>query len=600
MPRWLGRLLLAGCCLGALVVPALGGAAPSVLTVPLVPGVESVSLDRQPQLLVPRGTVSLGQMAAGRFDRRLEPQDAAVVALSSDNELWIPLRLHNSARRAAVWQLQVAQPAIDEVTLFEPRGASWIEWSAGDRIARSAWPRTGRYPSFDLQFEPGETRAMFLRVRSAIASPVPARLLDQVAADAADQRANIAFGFVLGALALLVAACLVQAAIYRDIAYFLYGSYALLLGLAYAAISGFAGQLLWGDYPAWNDAAKGVLPVAAAGVSIWLVRALCRVGTRGRALANVSAVFGALVIGVAVLFGVAQTVVPALMAVAMFTAAATVLFIALSTWQRGDAMGGWVFVAHVPLIAVTVLVVLRMFGTAPLEFDSSALTSASIGAILPLLLAALHLRSKELLAVQVRAREFRSIDALTGLLTPPLFSDRVNAAVRRYERSRHNAVVMYIRVANYARIRELHGSAVAEQSMTRAAMKVQRLMPDADCIGRVSESTMGLIFETITARAALTQRAARLVAHGLMPLQEGPPLVTLKLLVVGNVLSENLMEATALQAALENALASMSSRTRRPIRFLEPGASALAPAEGETDADEEAEPDTQPASAAST
>ncbi|MEO5669612.1 MAG: GGDEF domain-containing protein, partial [Ramlibacter sp.] len=260
---------------------------------------------------------------------------------------------------------------------------------------------------------------------------------------------------------------------------------------------------------------------------------------------------------------------------------------------RGDAMGGWVLAAHAPLIGVTVLVVLRMFGIAPFHFDSGVLTSAAIGAILPLLLAALHIRSKELLAVQVRAREFKSIDALTGLLTPPLFSGRVHAAVRRYNRSRHNAVVMYVRVANYARIREVHGGAVAEQSMTRAAMKLQRLMPDADCIGRVSESTMGLIIETITARPALAQRASRLVAHGLMPLQDTGPPVTLKLLVVGNVLSDNPLEALALEVALEAALNSMSARTRRPIRFLEPGVDAQA--QPEADPDEEVDADTQPA-----
>ncbi|MEO7391345.1 MAG: 7TM diverse intracellular signaling domain-containing protein [Ramlibacter sp.] len=594
LPRWLGMLLLAGFWLPGPALPAnVPSASASASTITLTPGSEAVSLDHLPRLLGPRGSATLPQLAAGRLDRRMEPPEGAVTALSGDSELWIPIRLHNRSQQPAAWQLQVAQPSIDEVTLFEARADRWIESTAGDRVARSAWPRAGRFPAFDLRLEPGETRAMFLRVRSAIPTPVPVRLLDPVVADALDQQADISFGFVLGSLALLVGACLVQVAVYRDVAYFLYGSYALLLGLAFASISGFAGRLLWGDYPAWGDASKAVFPLAAAGVSVWLVRALCRVSTRERALARVSAVLGTLVLGLALAFALMRSYTPWLMALGMFTAATTVLVIALVTWKRGDAMGGWVFAAHVPLIAVTVMVVLRMFGIAPFEFDPAVLTSGAIGAILPLLLAALHLRSKELLAVQVRAREFRSIDALTGLLTPPLFSDRVHAAVRRYNRSRHNAVVMYIRVANYALIREVHGGAVVERSMTRAAMKLQRLMPDADCIGRVSESTMGLIFETITAREALTQRAARLFAHGLMPLEESGPAVTLRFLVVGGVLSENPLEAPALEAALEKALASMTVRTRRPIRFLEQGAGALGPVEGEPE--EEGEADTQPA-----
>ncbi|MDB5874714.1 MAG: hypothetical protein JWQ07_4156, partial [Ramlibacter sp.] len=342
---------------------------------------------------------------------------------------------------------------------------------------------------------------------------------------------------------------------------------------------GLAGQHLWGDSPDWGTASKAAFPLAAGGVSVWLVRALCRVRTRARLLSHASAVLGGLVIGIGVLLATQRGSVPWLMAAGLLTSAGTVLVIALWTWRRGDAMGGWVLAAHAPLIGVTLLVLLRMFGVAPFEFDSSVLLSASIAAILPLLLAALHLRSKEVLAVQVRARAMRSIDPLTGLLSARSFTERVRAAVRRYFRSRYNAVVLYVRVANYPRIREMHGSAVAEQSMTRAAIKLQRLMPDADCIGRVSESTMGLIFETITTREPLTERASRVVAHGLMPLPGLKPEVTLNLQVVGNILAENPMEATAMQAALDNALNTMSARTRRPIRFLEPDSGETAPAQ---------------------
>ncbi|MEO5670359.1 MAG: 7TM-DISM domain-containing protein, partial [Ramlibacter sp.] len=334
--RWLGMLLVAASCLGG-ALPAASAAVAAVQVTPLMPGVDTVPLPRQAQLLVPRSSVTIVQMAAGRLDGQLEAPDAAVFPLSGDNELWIPIRLQNQSRQTAAWQLQVAQPSIDEVTLFDARGQRWTESAAGDRIERSSWPRPGRFPCFDLQFEPGETRTLFLRVRSAIPSPVPLRVMTQSAADAADQEADIAFGFVLGALALLVGACLVQAAVYRDIAYFLYGSYALLLGIAFAALSGFAGPLLWGDYPEWNDTAKSVFPLAAAGVSVWLVRALCRVGTRAKTLSAVSAVLGTLVIGIAIVFAILRTFNPAVMALGMLTAATTVLVIALSTWKRGDA-----------------------------------------------------------------------------------------------------------------------------------------------------------------------------------------------------------------------------------------------------------------------
>ncbi|MBG9388612.1 sensor domain-containing diguanylate cyclase [Caenimonas aquaedulcis] len=583
-------LLLIAACLCAAAQAASHGAAPSVPAIHLAPGAGPYSLSALPQVLAPRGALTFADAAAGRLGGHPEQPDGVTVPLSEKDELWIPLRLHNASDQPATWQFQVPQPSIDEVTLYESRNRRWSESSAGDRVLQSQWPRHGRYARFEMRFEPRETRQFVVRVRNAVPAPVPTRLVTDAAGEEAEQRAGIGFGLVLGMLALLVAACLVQGVVYRDSAYLLYGAYALLLGFAFSAISGLTTQYLWGDAIEWADVSKAVFPVAAAGVSVWLVRALCRVRTRGMTLSNGSAVIGGGVIAVAVAFAVLGVVLPPVMAVAMGAAALTVLAMALWTWRRGDPVGLWVFIAHAPLIGLTLLVMLRMFGIAPFEFDSSVATSLAIGAILPLLLYALHQRSREFLAVQERAREMPSIDPLTGLLAPRMFADRVRAAVRRWQRSRHNAAVLYIRVTNYPRIRETHGSAAAEQTMIRAAIRLQGLMPDADCIGRVSENTIGLIVETVTMRAALMERASRLVAHGLMPLKDLVPEIILNLHVVGNVLSENPLEAPALQQALENDLASMSARTRRPIRFLEAGVSRAAEAEAD---DQELEAPTQ-------
>ena len=582
-------LLISGPWLGV----AVAVAQPAPVT--LAPGEATYVLDRQHQALVPRGSVTIADAAANRLDRQLAEPDGSSRALSDTNELWVPLRLRNPSGQPAVWVLQLPQSSLDEVTLFDRRGNAWAEQSAGDRVAQSAWPRPGRFASFSLQLEAGETRRLFLRVRNGTATPVPVWVSTDAAASAHEQRVSAALGVVLGGLALLVGACMVQAAVYRDTSYFLYGLYTLLLGLSFASISGLAAQHVWGDLPEWGNTARAVFPVAASGFSVLLVRALCRLRTRARVMARVSAAIGVAVVGVAVVLGILATVVPLAMAVAMFSAAGTVLYVATWTWRRGDPMGGWVLAAHAPIIAVTVLVVLRMFGVAPFEFDSSIATSIAIGAILPLLLVAVHRRSREVLAVQVRAREMRAIDPLTGLLSPRLFGDRVRSATRRYALSEHDCAVLYIRLANYQRIRETHGSAQAEQSMTRAAVTLQRLMPDADSIGRVSESTMGLIFETITERGALLERVSRLVAYGLMPIKGLKPEISMNLLVVGNILSDNPMEAEPMQAALASALDAVSPRTRRPIRFLEPGSSAPAPAEESLVSEEDEHPTIQAA-----
>jgi GGDEF domain-containing protein len=567
-------LMAAGWLNGA--VMAAPGSAPGAPAPLVIGGPDPVSLDGQPQVLAPRGSITIQQAAAGRLDGQMAPARQRIAALAPANELWIRFSVRNPSDRLLFWHLEFMLPSIDEVTLFEQRAGNWIETSAGDHIALAQWPSPSRFPQFALRFDPGEGRHFFIRVRNGFAAPLPLRLIESGAAAAAEQRSTLGFGLVLGTLGLLVMACLLQAAVYRDTAYFLYGTYALLLGLTFASLSGLAGLYLWGNDPQWSDASKSVFAVAAAGVSVWLIHSLCSVGTRARMLSRISLGIGALTIGMAILLAVLRDATVWLAVISVIAAVLNVMVIAVVTWRRQDAMGGWVIAAHAPMIAATVLISLRMYGLAPFDFDTNVVLSAAIGLILPLLLVAVSRRSKEILAVQIRARELASSDPLTGLLTPHLFRDRVRAAIGRYGRSRHNAIVLYVRLVNYAQVREFHGSAIAEQSVIRSAMKLQRLMPDADCMGRVGEATMGLIYESVTARAALMERASRLVAHGLMPLEGLKPEVILNFHIVCADLAENQLDAPQLQATMESALASMSPRTRRPIRFLKPGAVRLA------------------------
>ncbi|HUR90329.1 MAG TPA: 7TM diverse intracellular signaling domain-containing protein [Ramlibacter sp.] len=572
------RFLAKGCVLAALVSALAAATQPA----PLAP-VGSDPLDVAYSLaLVERGSVTVEQVAGGGLDSKLQPQTASrLVPFVPGNEMWVPLTIRNPANTPVSWSLLVRQTSLDEVALFEQHGPQWQSRVAGDRVPQSQWSRPGRFARFDFDLDAGATRTLYLRVRNDVAAAVPLQLASRRGADTSAARADFGLAFALGALGIVVLASLFQASIYRDRTYFIYSAYALLLGLALASISGVSDELLWSEEPLWADTAKTALPLAAAGVSVWLVQALCRVRTRSVGLARWSTVSGAVVLMVAVGVAAAGAAAVPVVAGAMALSAATVVTVSLWAWRRGDRMGLWVLAAHLPLMATTALIVLRMAGVETIPFRSNVLVAVSMGFILVLMLVALIRRSRELLSLQARDRVLDTIDPLTGLPAAPIFRDRMRAAVHRWVRSRHDAVIVYVRLANYDRIKEAHGAAVAEQSVIRAAMKLQRIMNDADCFGRVDEGVLGFILETSTRRDAMLERASRLVAHGLMPLPGLKPEVTLAFHVAAAVLSENAPDAAQLQLALEAELASMGPRTRRPIRFIgdarvatEPGALA--------------------------
>jgi len=111
---------------------------------------------------------------------------------------------------------------------------------------------------------------------------------------------------------------------------------------------------------------------------------------------------------------------------------------------------------------------------------------------------------------------------------------------------------------------------VAEQSLLRSVIKLRRLLRDVDTVSRVGEARFAVILEGVNSRAAVTDRAARLIAAGLMPLAGLKPDVTLQFHIAAILLGERFLEAPELVESLDALLAAMSPRTRRPIRFVAP------------------------------
>jgi len=86
----------------------------------------------------------------------------------------------------------------------------------------------------------------------------------------------------------------------------------------------------------------------------------------------------------------------------------------------------------------------------------------------------------------------------------------------------------------------------------------------------MGEARFAVVLEGATLRASVTERAARLIAAGLMPLPGLKPDVTLQFHIAALLLNERALDAAEVEAALDGQLAQMSPRTRRPIRFIMP------------------------------
>jgi len=378
-------------------------------------------------------------------------------------------------------------------------------------------------------------------------------------------------GVVFGALLLLIVASGAQSWVYRDQLYGWYAGYAAIMMSVIATTSGMAGHLLWGNSAAWNNAAQGFLGLLGGSIALQMVRSLCSLTAHSRRLDQIAyctALAGPILALAFVvidrqwgvrLLGIYLTLCVILALITAFLAA-----------RRRDEVGLWVLGAFTPLAMATLLAVARIFGWVPSSWliEHSLMIALALEA--PLLLVALNIRSRERHIIETREQAMSSQDALTGLLTPHLFNDRLSQVVSRAARHKEPAALVYVELVNYDYIKRTHGIAVAEQSLLRSVIKLRRILRDVDTVGRIDEARFGLILEGVSSREPVTDLAARLIATGLMPLKGLKPEVLLQFHIASVLLNEKLMVGPELSQALSDLLGRMGARTRRPIRFLEP------------------------------
>lgn len=518
------------------------------------------------------GTATIEQIAQGTAGAAFEPgKGDHIRSLGEQGQLWIRLKLVRPRGTDAGWELVFPMPTLDAVTVYQQneRG-QWVGQTAGDTIAVASWNEAGRYPHFRLDLPPGQPKEIYARIRNFSPANFPAQVLSESAFDERVQLGYLGLGLAFGALLLLTTACIAQALVYRDRAYAWYAGYVLVTVLGVGAYTGVAAHLLWPTFGALGDAPEAMLALLTGAATILFVRNL--IGIAGRHHLIDKLVLGAGIAGIvfAVLFPLVAKGT-GLMVVGVYMVAATLInmWIAFDAWRRADQVGAWVLAAYAPLTISVLLAVARIAGWLPVSFGTQYAVVVAQAIEVPLLLVALSIRSRERHGAEIRELALSTQDALTGLLAVHLFRDRLRQVIARYKRDPDNAAIVFIDLVNYPAIKAQFGTAVAEQSLLRSVIKLRRLLRDVDTVSRIGEARFGLILEGVTSRIAVTDRAARLIAAGLMPLKGLKPEVTLQFHIGAVLLDERMGEADELAKALGELLAGMSPRTRRPIRFLE-------------------------------
>lgn len=508
---------------------------------------------------------------ANAASRYMPLAEETMFDLKPQDRLWVRLdieRKNATLEHAILW---MPLPLIDSVTLHQ-QGADgkWKALKAGDRIPVANWPEPGRYPRFHLELPQGKS-TVYLQVQGSTPLSLPLYLGTEVQAQAADREGFLGLGLIVGVLLTLVLMCMVTAYTYQDRLYLLYGLYMLVMILAVGSYTGVSAYLLWNQSPIWADTAQGALAIVTAGGALFFIEALLGGRQFARKLSGMLLSLAATSLPLALVYCfVSRSVGVVILGVYMLSVTGIGLTLAYRAWRRGDQVGKWIFMAYTPLALAVLLAIARAYGWITVSWVVQYGVVVALLIEAPMMMVALHVRSREQHEISTREQAMTTQDALTGLLKEHIFDDRIRQTMARSIKRREDAAIVLISLVNYEAIALAYGSPVAEQSVLRAVIKLRKVLRDVETVARVGTSHFGLILEGVGHRSRITEIGARLIAQGLMPLPGLVPEVTLQFHMAAVLMRDMPAEQRDIKDELLILLSTMSRRTRRPIRFWEP------------------------------
>jgi diguanylate cyclase (GGDEF)-like protein len=526
------------------------------------------------QWLEPSRIATPAQARTATFVRSDSSQ---IVQLHAGNTLWVRLRLVRAAGSSGKWALNLPQPYLDHVALFELQDGAWVAQSAGDTRAQRDWSVRGLYPEFELHLPPGQPTEVLLQIRNFKPMALPLRLAPAGVRDSHRMAEGIALGLLIGLILTLTVVSFIRYAEFRNASDLGAALYSVLIALALAQFNGVLNLLLWPAMPAWADYANSILPTLAAGIALLYGRHLYNLTGHHPHVDRLLGFSGYATLASIVLYGLLDRGLADTISGAVILAGSACGLLATAlNWRAGSPLGAWLLWTYTPQFVIVLWMAAEACADAPAIWHLRYWLTLVVAASVPALVYALGRATQDRNTVATRAEHLPTQDALTGLLTAEVFQTQLGEAYERAITHREPLALVLVNVANLDRIRHSMGDPIAEQCLLRAVIKLHRILRDVDPAARVGSARFALLMEGAGSRQALTERLVKLVASGLIPLQGLQPEVTLQFQAACVLLHENPVPPDQVFPALEEVLGGISPRTRRPIRFLEPVPTQLA------------------------
>ncbi|MEM9056319.1 MAG: diguanylate cyclase [Pseudomonadota bacterium] len=449
---------------------------------------------------------------------RAAPPGSAFNAGLSSSVYWLRFRLRYLGAAPTERLLEAAIPQVDDARVYAFVDNAQVQaLTLGDSLPFSSRPVRDRRQLAPLEFQPGESTDVYVRLASMTSVQAPLALWTR---DAFYGQPT-AYGAFYGIMLAMILYNLLLFASVDGRRYLFLALFAAATTMYHATVFGHSYQYLWPDNPWWNTASMAVFGfLAAACFAVFALGAL-DVKSANPWLRN--ALFTAACVAAAL--AVAGLLVPVPIATRLqmgyvFVVVPLVLAAGIVSWRNGVDRAGEFTLSWLAFLSGTFALGLTRFGALPLNVLTAHALEVGLIVQLVILLYGAFTSSLRVLREGYRTeRKFATHDDLTGLPNRRLFNDRLHHALDKGRSRSVRVGLLFIDLDGFKSVNDTLGHTCGDLLLKGVADRLITAVRRGDTVARIGGDEFTVILEDMSHNLDATLVARKITALFEQPIE---------------------------------------------------------------------------------